>query len=260
MAQADHSEPAQSGQPRRLAIVPARGGSVGVPRKNLAVIASETLLARAIRCGRESGLFAMILISTDSEEIAAEGRRAGAAVPFLRPAHLATSTAAVADALRDCLVRLAAMGEAPFDLVVTLEPTSPLRTPAIVRAVVAAAEQPDADAALSLSPVPFHYHAEKQFRLDEAGHVAHFVDSGRRIVNRQEMKRTYVRNGMCYAVRRAALERGTNVLGSAPRGVVVEGDYANIDSFEDLEHARQLIEGGAPAPRPVGVVAPENAA
>jgi CMP-N-acetylneuraminic acid synthetase len=232
-------------KPRRLAIVPARGGSKGVPRKNLAVVGGMTLVARAVQCARQSGLFDTILVSTDDEEIAAEGRGAGAVVPFLRPAHLATSTAALADALRDCLARLAELGEAPFHLVVTLEPTSPLRTPQVVRDVVDAAEAPGADAALSVSPVPLHYHVDKQFRLEPNGLVRHAVESGTRIVNRQELQPTYVRNGMCYAVHRQALERGCNVLGTAARAVVVEGPLVNIDDAEDLALARQLIEGNA---------------
>jgi CMP-N-acetylneuraminic acid synthetase len=232
-----------------LAVVPARGGSTGIPRKNLAVVGGQTLLARAVRCALESDLFDFIMVSTDDKEIAAEGRRAGAQVPFLRPAHLATSTAALADALRDCLVRLAAAGQAPFDLVATLEPTSPLRTPAVVRAVVAAAEMPDADAALALSAVPIHFHAEKQFRMDESGHVGHAMESGKRVVNRQELKPTYVRNGMCYAVRRELLERGCNVLGTRPRGVIVEGPIVNIDEPDDLVLARRLLGDGDGATR-----------
>jgi CMP-N-acetylneuraminic acid synthetase len=231
--------------PRRLAVVPARGGSKGIPRKNLAVVGGETLLARAIGCAKASGLFDLVMVSTDDAEIAAEGERCGAAVPFLRPADLASSTAAVADAVRYTLARLATEQAARFDLVALLEPTSPLRTPAVLRAVVAAAEEPGMDAALSLSPVPLRFHAAKQFRRADDGRIAHMLDSGATVVNRQELRETYVRNGMCYAVRTAALERGLGFLGSAARGIVVAGPIVNIDDPEDLALARKLLDTAA---------------
>jgi CMP-N-acetylneuraminic acid synthetase len=213
-----------------------------VPRKNLAFVAGETLLARAVRCAQESQIFDLIVVSTDDAEIAEEGRRAGAAVPFLRPPDLATSTAAVADAARYTLAKLAESGFGRFDIVALLEPTSPLRTPQIVRQVVEAAEQSGVDAALSLSPVPLRFHAAKQFRLGGHGHIQHVAASGAQVVNRQELETTYVRNGMCYAVRTAALEQGLGFLGSAARGVVVEGEIVNIDEPADLELARRLLE------------------
>lgn len=239
-------------RPRRLAIVPARGGSKGVPGKNLAEIGGESLLARAIGCARDTGLFDTILVSTDDPAIAAEGRRAGAMAPFLRPAALAGDKAAVVDAVRDVLDRLAADG-ARFDLVALIEPTSPCRTPEIVRAVVAAAEGEGADAALSVSPVPTHFHALKQFVLGEDGAARFAAEGADRIVNRQELRPTFIRNGMAYAVRVAALEAGHGILGRRPHAVVVDGAFANIDSPEDLEAARRLVAAGiVPHLRSVG--------
>jgi CMP-N-acetylneuraminic acid synthetase len=192
----------------------------------------------------------MILVSTDDPAMAEEGRRAGAAVPFLRAPVLAGDTAAVIDAVRDALDRLTRAGEAAFDLIGLLEPTSPLRTPDIVRGVVHAAESAGADAALSLSPVPTHFHAFKQFTRTETGTAAFATDGGARVVNRQELRPTFVRNGMCYAVRATALAAGHGILGSAPRAVIIDGPYANIDEPADLEEARRLVAAGA-TPRAV---------
>ena len=98
---------APAGGRRRLAIVPARGGSKGLPGKNLAVVGGKTLIARAVETAIASGLFDYVLVSTDDPAIAAEGRRAGAATPFLRPAPLAGDRAAIVDAVKDALTRLA---------------------------------------------------------------------------------------------------------------------------------------------------------
>jgi CMP-N-acetylneuraminic acid synthetase len=224
---------------KRLAIVPARGGSKGLPGKNLAPVAGESLLARAVRCARETGIFDTILVSTDDPAIAEEGRRAGAQVPFLRSPHLASDQAAVIDAVREALGKLPAR----FDTVALLEPTSPLRTPEIVRQTVMAAESEGADAALTLSRAPTRYHPLKHFRLAADGKVRFAAEEGARVVNRQELEPTFLRNGMCYAVRISAIEAGHNMLGAALRAVVVDGPAVNIDDAADLAEARRLLEG-----------------
>lgn len=231
-------------RPSRLAIIPARGGSKGLPGKNLAEIAGESLLARAVRCARASGLFNTILVSTDDSRIAEEGRRAGAIVPFLRPAELAGDSAAVIDAVRDALRRLREDPGQSFDLVALLEPTSPLRTPDIVRAVVLAAESPGADAALTVSPVPTRFHVLKQFVTPD-GLVQFAVEGARGVVNRQELGPTFIRNGLGYAVRTSAIDAGFDMLGQSARALVVDGPYANIDDPADLLEARRLIADGA---------------
>jgi len=236
---------APAGGKRRIAIIPARGGSKGLAGKNLALVGGKTLVARAVEAAVASGLFAYVLVSTDDPAIAAEGRRAGGATPFLRSAALASDRAAVADAVRDALARLGAAGEAPFELVALLEPTSPMRNPEILRQTVAAAETEGADAAFTVSPVPTRFHAMKQFHIGKAS-FAHYVHpEGGKIVNRQELEPSFVRNGLCYAVRTSALAAGLGILGRAPRAVVVEGPIVNIDDAEDLALARRLIEGAA---------------
>jgi len=234
---------------RRIAIIPARGGSKGVPGKNLALVGGLSLLARAIGCAKESGLFDYVLVSTDDASIAEEGRRVGAAVPFLRPDALAGDKAAVIDAIRDALARLEAAGEAPFHLVALLEPTSPMRTPDILRRTVEAAESDGADAAVTVSETPLRFHPLKQFELDAQGLARHAHPAAGQVVNRQELRPTYVRNGLCYAVRTSALAAGHGVLGTAPRAVLVEGPIVNIDDPEDLALARRLLEGKAAVDR-----------
>ena len=239
---------------RRIALIPARGNSKGLPGKNLALISGETLVARAVRCGREAGIFDTIVATTDSEEIAAEARAAGAEVPFLRPPGLAEDQSAVIDAVRHALDTLAAAGIGRFDTVALLEPTSPLRTPAIVRRTVEAAESEDADAALTVSPAPRRFHPLKQLAVGPDRVARAAVAAGAHIVNRQELETTYVRNGMCYAARTAVLATSFNMLGSRAKAVITEGPVVNIDDADDLAMARAILEknedGIAPAVEP----------
>src|SRR5690606_41261271 len=102
------------------------------------------------------------------------------------------------------------------------------------------------DAALTVGEVPLRYHPLKQLRLDREGNLCHHTEDGARIVNRQELTPTYVRNGQCYAVRTTALSAGHGILGANPRAFIVEGPIVNIDDAEDLALARRLI-GGCPS-------------
>ncbi len=231
---------------KRLAIIPARAGSKGVPGKNLRAINGVSLLARAVLTARATGLFDRIFVSTDSADYAAEAERFGADVPWLRPPELASDTALVADAMRHTLDEFAHRGER-FDTLALLEPTSPLRTPEIVRETVLAAEAEGWDAAFTVSEVPKPYHALKQFRLDESG-AAHFVmTEASPNVNRQSLYPTFIRNGLAYAVRVPAFLRTHSIHGKRARAIVVDEEVVSIDTEEDFRLAERLIaERGDP--------------
>lgn len=111
---------------RVLALVPARGGSKGLPRKNMRPFCGKPLIAWSIAAGLESNHVDAVWVSTDDEEIAAIAYKYGAQVPFMRPAELATDQASSVDVIVHALGVAQASGN-PFDIVVLLEPTSPLR-------------------------------------------------------------------------------------------------------------------------------------
>jgi CMP-N,N'-diacetyllegionaminic acid synthase len=118
--------------PSAVALIPARAGSQRVPRKNIRPLAGHPLLAYAIAGARESGLFHAIVVSTDSDEIAAVARHYGAEVPWLRPAAMAASTSPDIEWVRFTLERLADQGR-DFDLFSILRPTSPFRRGTAIR-------------------------------------------------------------------------------------------------------------------------------
>ncbi|HAG06707.1 MAG TPA: CMP-N-acetlyneuraminic acid synthetase [Peptococcaceae bacterium] len=109
-----------------LGVIPARTGSKGLPGKNIRLLAGKPLLAYTVEAARRSGVFDCLLVSTDGEEIARVAREAGAEVPFLRPQELATDTAKGMDVLHHAMQWLEKRGRR-FDLVMYLQPTSPLR-------------------------------------------------------------------------------------------------------------------------------------
>jgi CMP-N,N'-diacetyllegionaminic acid synthase len=226
---------------RRIALIPARSGSRGVRNKNLREIGGRSLLAYAIGIARETGLFDRVFVSTDSPGYAEEAARAGIETPWLRPADLAGDTALVADTIRHTVETFAARGER-FDTLALLEPTSPLRTADAVAQVVAAAEAEGWDGAFTVSPVPVHFHALKQFRLDTDGAAGFVVARASPNVNRQSLEPTYIRNGLAYAVRVEAFLRTNSIHGTRARAIDLGLPAISIDTEQDLADARALIE------------------
>ena len=204
-------------------------------------ISGQTLVARAIATAHATGLFARIVLSTDDPEIAAEGKRAGADVPFLRPADMASDTSNILDAVRQLLSVIESSGEPAHDIVALLEPTSPARTPANVIETVNAACSEGADAAFTASEVPRRYHFRKQFERDASGFAVHAHQGGPDIVNRQQLSPSLVRNGMCYAIRTSALAAGHGIIGTRARLVEVDGPIINIDDVADLDLTRKVL-------------------
>ena len=110
-----------------LALIPARGGSKGIPRKNIKVLHGSPLIAYTIAAARNSRYIDDVVVTTDSDEIAKIARDYGASVPFMRPSELADDRSKTIDAVLHAVETLEDMGRT-FDAVVLLQPTSPLRT------------------------------------------------------------------------------------------------------------------------------------
>jgi CMP-N-acetylneuraminic acid synthetase len=225
-----------------LALVPARMGSKGVPGKNLRRIGGVSLTALAVRCARATGLFERIVVSTDGTEIAAEGRSAGAEV-IMRPPELASDKADVLDVIAQTLDVLAAEHRFTPAVVVLLEPSSPLRTPEMVKTAVNALG--DADAVFSVSEVPRRFHGLKQFQIDEDGYAERVLRNVHIPVRRQDLAPTFVQNGAVYVLRTSMFRAHHSVFGPKPRALVVTTPLVNIDTVEDLAEAeRQLRDRG----------------
>lgn len=136
-----------------LALIPARGGSKGIPRKNVIDIAGKPLIAYSIEHAHQSALITRTIVSTDDAEIAAVARRFGAEVPFRRPAHLAGDLSTDLEVFDHALTTLRDTEGYVPDLVVQLRPTSPVRRVSVIDAAIQALlDASDADSLKSLSP------------------------------------------------------------------------------------------------------------
>lgn len=226
---------------RILGLVPARGGSKGIPGKNLRVLCGRSLVRRAVESGLESRLVSRVLLSTDSEDIAAEGRKAGAEVPFLRPAELAgddtPSSAVVAHAL-EWLERNE--GRLP-DILVLLQPTAPLRRGHHVDEALDLLVSSGARSVVSVARVPGHHHPAWQFTI-RGGALVPFMEGSKVPARRQDLPPTYTRNGAVYAAHvKAWLEDGFAYGQGCLPYVMEPGDSVNIDGPEDLALAEFFL-------------------
>lgn len=224
-----------------LGLIPARGGSKGIPGKNLRLLGGKSLVARAVESGLESRLVSRVILSTDSEAIASEGRRAGAEVPFLRPADLAKddtpSSAVVAHAL-EWLEKNE--GKLP-GILVLLQPTAPLRQARHIDEALELLVSSGARSVVSVTPVPGHYHPSWQFSIRD-GALCPYLETGKVPPRRQDLPPTYTRNGAIYAAWTETWLSGTMAYGPGCVPYVMEPEESvNIDSPEDLELAEFLL-------------------
>ena len=227
-----------------VALVCARGGSKGIPQKNLARLAGHPLIAYTIAVALACRFVDHIVLSTDDEAIAEAGRRYGAAVPFLRPAELALDDTAKIPVLQHAVREIErGLGRA-VGIVLDLQPTSPLRTVEDVERCWSAAQQPATDVALTVAPA----RSNPYYNLVEpyGGYVVTSKPAARVITRRQDAPPVYALTGSVYAYRRDALMAGgAAVLGPRTRGVIVPEERAiDIDSAIDLKLLELLVRDG----------------
>jgi CMP-N-acetylneuraminic acid synthetase len=231
-----------------LAVVPARGGSKGVLRKNMAEVGGLSLVAHVAALVRAIPWIDRALISTDDAAFAQEARRHGLDAPFLRPAELASDTAIAADVWAHAWLAGEDTYGTRFDASLYLQPTSPFRKPAHVEATMRAMVDGRRAAACTVSRVPGHFTPQKLLLRDDAGTLSFLAADGAVHKNRQTIPPCWYRNGYCYAAMRRTVVEHRHIVEEDCAGVPVEGPIVNIDDPFELEIARWLAaRGGVPA-------------
>jgi N-acylneuraminate cytidylyltransferase len=228
---------------RSLGVVPARGGSKGVPRKNIRLLAGKPLIAWTIDAALAAKRLTRVVLSTDDEEIAQVARALGADVPFVRPADLSSDAARAIPVLQHALAACEAAGDAPYDAVVMLQPTTPFRTAADLDGALELLEKSGADSVISVVDVEGHHPARMKYlegdRLVDPPFCEAYENQPR-----QELRAMYVRNGAIYATRRAVLASGS-LKGHDCRALVMPVERSvNIDTSLDFRYAEWLRQEG----------------
>jgi N-acylneuraminate cytidylyltransferase/CMP-N,N'-diacetyllegionaminic acid synthase len=226
-----------------LMLVPARGGSKGLPGKNARPFLGKPLVARAIQTAADSRVAGRIVVSTDNSDIARAAKDYGAEVPFLRPGELAGDESPVLAAALHALDWLEANEGWKADWLLLLQPTSPLRTADDIRGAFAILNSGDADAVVSVTEAKAHPFWVKS--LDPQGYLRPFVDGQAAPTRRQDLPPAFSLNGMIYLVRTSALREERDFCPKKTFPLVIPAARAfDIDCEQDFliaEYAGNLM-------------------
>lgn len=227
---------------RVLAIIPARGGSKGLPGKNIRELCGKPLIAWSIEKAKKSRHLDIVLVTTDSPEIADVSRRYGAAVPFLRPAELATDHASTYEVIRHALAHYRATEGLEFDYTVLLEPTSPLREDDDIDRMLAALDTraDEFDAIVSVGQVTEHPSIMKRLVGDR---MEPFCPELAQMTRRQDHAPAYFPFGVAYIAKtHVLLEENTFYTRRCMSFQIKRYQNYEIDDIYDLLCVENLMK------------------
>jgi CMP-N-acetylneuraminic acid synthetase len=226
---------------RVLGLVPARGGSKGVPRKNIKPLGGKPLLAWTAEAALASKRLARVVLSTDDEEIAEVGRAVGLDVPFLRPADLAGDKAPTLPVVQHAVRWLEERGER-FDAICLLQPTNPLRTTATIDDCVELFVRTGADSLVTTLRVPAEYNPHWVYFKQPDGELHLATGETTPIPRRQDLPAAFHREGSIYLTRRDIVVSSNSLYGTRVVGYEVDPSaVVNIDTVDDWQRAETLL-------------------
>ena len=218
-----------------FALIPARGGSKGIPRKNIKIIAGKPLIVWTIEAALNSSNLSSVVVSTDDPEIAEVARRAGAKVPFMRPAELAQDETPGIDPVLHALEQLP-----QFESVLLLQPTSPLRTNTDIDGFLDFVIQKKAPSAVSVSEAQVHPYWTYRVNVDQT--LVRFLDVAP-VARRQDLPEIFSLNGAMYFADAKWLRRSGSLVGAESLAYVMSKDHSvDLDTALDWEFAEFLLK------------------
>ena len=227
-----------------LGVIPARRGSKGIHRKNIRLLCGKPLLQYTAEAALAAQRRAKVILSTDDDEVAEIGTNCGLEVPFLRPADLAEDTTPTLPVVQHALRWMEVNGE-HFDVVCLLQPTNPLRRAEDIDACLELLERTDADAVVTVLPVPTEYNPHWVYFKCGGGFLRLSTGGADPIPRRQELPPAFHREGSVYATRRDVLIDKNSLYGERLVGYIMHPSRSvNIDGPDDWERAISLIERG----------------
>lgn len=221
-----------------LGVIPARGGSKGIPSKNIKNLVDKPLIAYTIESALGSDLDDVI-VSTDSEVIASVAKKYGVKVPFLRPAELASDTASSMPVAIHALLEMEKINQCQYDAVMLLQPTTPYRTSVDINEALRTLIEKNTDSVISVVEVGGTHPARMKYLKDGILIDPPFCEE-KENQNRQELQAMYIRNGAIYLTKREVLLKGTYKGDSCAAWVMPSNRSVNIDTLFDFEYAEWL--------------------
>ena len=226
-----------------LAVIPARGGSKGVPKKNIYPLNGRPLIEYTADLVRDLTIVDKAVVSTDSEEIKKVANAVGLETPFTRPDHLSGDLVADWDVLIHALNYVEASDGCSYPIILILPPTCPFRKTEHVERAVEKLVSDSFDSVWAVSKTDSKGHPLKQFRVSD-GRVTYYDEGGKHIIARQQLDDVYHINGAVFAMTRDCVVNKKSKAGDRIGAVVVADPLVNIDTPEDIMYAEFLLERG----------------
>jgi CMP-N-acetylneuraminic acid synthetase len=228
---------------RVLGLIPARGGSKGVPRKNIRILCGKPLFEYTAQSALASRHLSRVILSTDDEEIRESGLRCGLEAPFLRPAELASDDTPMLPVVQHAVKWAEDRGDR-FDAVCLLQPTNPLRRAEDIDACIETLEQSGADSVVTVLPVPDEYNPHWVYFQTAEGALYLSTGEASPITRRQDLPRAFHREGSVYVTRRDVLIVDNSLYGRRMVGYMMDpSGVVNIDTPADWQRAAAMISG-----------------
>ena len=224
-----------------IAIIPARGGSKGLPGKNIKLFGGQPLICYTIKAALASNFIDRVIVSTEDSKIASIAKNCGAEVPFMRSANLASDTSMVLDTYLEVVDRISKENNISIDSFVALLPTVPLRTTNDIDEAINIFNHKIADSVISVvkAQVPIQWH----MYIDEKKILKNYLPEFNKLKNRQENEQTYVPNGAVYVFRTDVLRSTRQYYTKKTYPYVMPRNRsADIDDLLDFEWAEYLLK------------------
>jgi CMP-N,N'-diacetyllegionaminic acid synthase len=221
---------------RVLAVIPARGGSKGIPGKNIKALGGKPLIAWTIDVAHSASYIDRLVVSTDDEEIARVARSHGADVPFIRPPGLATDNAPTIDTILHAVENLPG-----FDWILVLQPTSPFRVAEDIEGILKLCQSESAPAAVSIAEASINPYW--MYQKSEGSVLRPLLELPPTFTRRQDLPKVYALNGALYLAEISWLKKKKTFINGETVGYEMPKYRSlDLDTLEDWEFAEYLIE------------------
>lgn len=226
---------------RILGVIPARGGSKGVPRKNIKLLGNKPLLQYTSKVALESSFIDTLMLTSDDDEIIAVAKDIGIQVPFKRPEYLALDNTPTLPVIIHVIEYYKSIGQ-EFDAICLLQATSPFRTVEFLDKAIATFIEKNTDSLVSVQQVPHEYNPHWVFEQDDQGNLKIATGESQIITRRQELPVSYHRDGSIYITKTSVLLEQQSLYGKSISYIESPKEwYVNIDTMTDWEKAEELL-------------------
>lgn len=226
-----------------LGLIPARGGSKGVPGKNIKLLQGKPLIGYTIEIAKKSKLLNKTILSSDDDEIISISKQLGLEVPFVRPKEFAEDKSPTIDVVIHALEYYKSKGEI-FDAVCLLQVTNPFRTSEFVDQAISKFIESKTDSLISVLEVPHEFNPHWVFKIKEENQNLEISTGEEDIISRrQDLPKTYYRDGSIYITKANVILKEKSLYGKSISYILAdENRHVNIDTLADWENAENIAK------------------